>query len=403
MRSSHHFTPDDRAAQTWQYLPFDVPAGIGAFTVTIFLDDPAAVIDLGCQGPQGFRGWSGGARQQYCITDEAATPGYLAGVQAGSWQVVLGLHRVPPTGVTVTLDISLDGSPQRAAGPAVPLPERPPRPDLPEVDGMQWLAGDLHCHTVHSDGADSIDQVAALAVAAGLDFLAVTDHNTVSHHPYLAAVSARSGVQLIPGQEVTTWRGHANAFGDIGWIDFRQPADDWIAAVDARGGLLSVNHPLSGDCAWRYDGQLRPQLLELWHSSWFDRTWGAPLSYLHAFAPDAVPIGGADYHRAGADALPGSPTTWVLADSGDVLGGLRAGRTAISAGPGAPILLRVGEEFLALGADGLLLATMDGRRTVLHGDRVTVPARPGITWLEDGATGIQAICGQPIDDLPALG
>jgi hypothetical protein len=156
--------------------------------------------------------------------------------------------------------------------------------------------------------------------------------------------------------------------------------------------LLSVNHPLSGDCAWRHPLTGRPHLLETWHSSWFDRTWGAPLAFHPVFAPLAAPIGGADYHRAGSDALPGHPTTWVLAENGDVLGGLGAGRTAISAGPGAPLLLRVGVEFLALGANGLLLAPQDGRRTVLRGDRILLPATPGLHWLEDGSTGVQAIC-----------
>jgi hypothetical protein len=386
------FTPQDRADSTWQYLPFDVPAGTGAFTVNLQVEPGNAVIDLGCQGPQGFRGWSGGARRRFCITDDAATPGYLPGVTTGEWQVVIGLHRVPAPQVQVTVEITAGGTPEAAVDFRVPTPERPPRPDLPAVDGLRWLAGDLHCHTVHSDGADSIDTVAALAAGAGLDFLAVTDHNTVSHHRHLAAASQRVGVQLIPGQEVTTWRGHANAFGDIGWIDFRQDADRWIADVAARGGLISVNHPLGDDCAWRHPVSGRPDLLETWHSGWRNRTDGAPLAYLQAFAPTAGPVGGSDYHRAGSDAPPGSPTTWVLTDGDDVLGGLRAGRTAINAGVGAPLLLRAGDEFLAVGADGLLLATLDGHRAVLSGDRVSVPSRAGLAWLEDGATGVQAIC-----------
>lgn len=390
------YSPADRAAATWQYLPFEVPAGAGSFSVSLTVSgDPASsVIDLGCQGPEGFRGWSGGARRKFCITDDAATPGYLPGATNGNWQVVLGLHRVPASGVEITVEVTAGGTPESAVGPSGPLPAPPPRPDLPRADGMRWWAGDLHCHTVHSDGADSIDRVAALAVSAGLDFLAVSDHNTVSHHPHLARVSQRTGVQLMPGQEVTTWRGHANVFGDIGWIDFRNDADQWIADVADRGGLISVNHPLGDDCAWRYTGSGRPDLLEVWHSGWFDRTWGAPLAYRQAFAPSAVPIGGSDYHRVGSDALPGSPTTWVLTDGDDVLAGLRAGRTAITIGAsaGTPILVRIGDEFLALDADGLLLATVDGRRQVVAGNRVTVPAPPGIAWLEDGATGIQAIC-----------
>jgi hypothetical protein len=387
-----HLTPEDRAATTWRYLPFDVPTGCGGFTVTMSVSDPSAIIDLGCTAPDRWCGWSGGARREFTVTDDAATPGYLPGVPAGGWSVVLGLHRVPSAGVDVQVTVSLDPSPVPPPAPGPDLPERPPRPDLPVLDGMRFLACDFHCHTVHSDGADTIDQVAALGVAAGLDVLAVTDHNTTSHHAHLLKSGGRYGITLLPGQEVTTWRGHANAFGDIGWIDFREPADSWIAEAADRGGLLSINHPLSGDCAWRQPLSGRPPLLETWHSSWFDRTWGAPLAFHRVFAPEAAPIGGADYHRAGSDALPGRPTTWVLADGGDVLAGLRAGRTAISAGPGAPLLLRVGDEFLALGADGLLLAREDGRRTVVHGDRVRLPAAPGRHWLEDGATGVQAIC-----------
>jgi hypothetical protein len=394
-RTARRFTPEDRAASTWQYLPFDIPPGCGGFTVSTTVSDPAAVVDLGCTGPHGWRGWSGGARREFTVTDDDATPGYLPGVPAGSWSVVLGLHRVPAAGVDVTVNVDTGPRPLPAAPSPPAMPARPPRPDLPALDGMRFLACDFHCHTVHSDGADTIDAVAALGVAAGLDALAVTDHNTTSHHPQLAASGARYGISLLPGQEVTTWRGHANAFGDIGWIDFREPADRWITESADRGGLLSVNHPVSGDCAWRWPLTGRPPLLETWHSSWFDRTWGAPLAYRQAFAPGSVPIGGADYHRAGSDAQPGYPTTWVLArsaDTVDVLEGLAAGRTAISAGPGAPVLVRAGEEFLAIGADGLLLADSQGRRTVLRGDRVLVPAAPGLHWLEDGATGVQAIC-----------
>ena len=50
---------------------------------------------------------------------------------------------------------------------------------------MQWLAGDFHSHTVHSDGVLSVGGLAALAASRGLDFLAVTDHNTTSHHAHL--------------------------------------------------------------------------------------------------------------------------------------------------------------------------------------------------------------------------
>ena len=188
-------TWEHRAASAFLNVPFDVPVGCGAFTVSLaYSRGDGAVIDLGCEGPQGFRGWSGGARSRFSVTDDDATPGYLPGVASGSWQVVLGLHRVPLAGVDVTVTVSLVAGVEPDVPVALPVFDRRPRPDLPSVDGMRWLAGDFHCHTVHSDGACTIDEVAGLAASAGLDFLAVTDHNTVSHHRFLSAASDRSGV-----------------------------------------------------------------------------------------------------------------------------------------------------------------------------------------------------------------
>ena len=117
-----------------------------------------------------------------------------------------------------------------AAGAAAP---RPARRSLPADAGLTWLAGDLHAHTFHSDGVMSVAELAAHAVERGLDFVAVTDHNTVSHHALLGPASSRYGVTLLPGQEVTTELGHAGVLGDTGWIDFREPG--LVVAVCCRG------------------------------------------------------------------------------------------------------------------------------------------------------------------------
>jgi len=231
-----------------------------------------------------------------------------------------------------------------------------------------------------------------MAIERGLTHVAVTDHNTVSHHAELPAASSRYGITLLPGQEVTTDRGHANVFGPVGWIDFRRPADDWLAAAERAGGLMSVNHPLAADCAWRQPLRVRTRLVEVWHSGWWDRTWGAPLAWARAWRPEVIPVGGSDFHRPGADALPGEPTTWVLADGDDVLGALGAGRTAISAGPGAPLLLRLGDELLALDADGTFLTGPDGRQRVVRGDRARLSAGDGLHLLESHRMEVLALC-----------
>ena len=197
------------------------------------------------------------------------------------------------------------------APPTPPVPQRPLRRDLPTLPGLVWLACDLHAHTVHSDGLLGVPELAATAVRARLDVLAVTDHNTVSHQQELASAGSRYGITLLPGQELTTDRGHANAFGEIGCIDFRRPAQDWVDAVAAAGGLLSINHPLAADCAWHHPLVRRPPLAEIWHWTWHDRRWTWPLAWWTAWGENTVPVGGSDFHSPAQGRHIGAPVTWV--------------------------------------------------------------------------------------------
>src|SRR4029077_15875754 len=251
IRHAGRWTLEDRFASPWHYLPVEVPPGTGALRVELEYERAdGTVLDLGCFGPGGFRGWSGGARESFVIARDAATPGYLPGeLEAGAWLVAIGVHRVPPDGVgyrvTATMNSSLSpslGLPPPPLAPPSPA-DRPPRRALPARPGRRWLPGALHTHTVHADGKLTVPELAVLAARRGLDFLAVTDHNTVSHHAELAAAARRYGIILLPGQELTTDGGHAGALGDVGWIDFREEPDAWLDATEAGGGPLSVNHP----------------------------------------------------------------------------------------------------------------------------------------------------------------
>ena len=382
-----HFDVDDQIRQRYQEVEFEVSTQSSVEVTLSYATDDAnpAVIDLGCQGPAGWRGWSGGARARFVITPDAATPGYQPGdLESGTWAVVLGLHAVPASGVDVEVTISLP-----AVGPVESEPDAPPATTgfrghhraLPAPDGLTWFAGDFHSHTLHSDGDQSIAQLTYGATVAGLDFLAITDHNTVSHHPHLAGVGAAYDLTLLPGQEITTARGHANAFGEIGWIDFRQPADAWVDEVEARGGIMSINHPLEGDCAWQYHLSRFPPAIELWHIGWFrDLTSAAMWALWPTWNTDAILLGGSDFHHQARGWPPGTPTTWVAATDRSpeaLLDAVRHGRTAITRSPDAdaPTLLRVEDELVAIDADGAVLVDIRGRRRLIHGNKVTL--RPG--------------------------
>jgi hypothetical protein len=405
---------EDRFRSVYQYLPVEVPPGTAALRVALEYERSGAVIDLGCLGPAGFRGWSGGARESFVIGASDATPGYLPGeIEPGLWQVMLGLHQLPLDGTAyrVTAEITPREAgwlPQALAAPPMPA-ERPSPASLPARPGYRWLAGDLHSHTVHSDGAMTVPELAELAARRGLDFLAVTDHNTISHHSQLGGAARKYGIALVAGQEVTTAYGHANVFGDVGWIDFRNEADDWLDAAERAGGLMSVNHPIAGPVAWLRAMRRRPPLVEVWHWSWLDLSWTIPLSWWQAWSPSAIPVGGSDWHREGSDAPVGQPTTWVevptdaaeaagaiggmaIADPAAILSALRAGRVAISATRDSAVLLRANGspdgDLVAVGGDGLILASAEGPCRRVSGDVATLPAAPGYHRLLDsrGAT-----------------
>ncbi len=396
-RHTGRWTLEDRFATPWHYLPVEVGPGTAGLRVELEYERAeGTVLDLGCLGPDGFRGWSGSARESFVITRDAATPGYLAGdLETGLWQVMIGVHHVPPDGVRYRLTaeaLPTGAGLPAAAAPAPPAPRnRPPRRLLPAREGRRWLAGDQHTHTVHSDGVLTVSELAVLAVERGLDFLAVTDHNTVSHHAELPAAARQYGITLIPGQEVTTDGGHAGALGDIGWIDFRRPPDDWLDATEAGGGLLSVNHPFAGPVSWVHPMRRRPPLVELWHWSWLDLRWTTPLSWWQAWDATAIPVGGSDWHRPGSDAPPGRPTTWVEStgtEPGDVLAGLRAGLVAISAVRDGPVLLRHDGDLVAIDADGMTLAGPQGPCARVRGDPARLAGAAGPHRLLDasGAT-----------------
>ncbi|MBA2528484.1 MAG: PHP domain-containing protein, partial [Euzebyales bacterium] len=86
-------TPEDRARSIYSYVGFDVPPGTPAVSLKLLYDTASAVLDLGLFDADGFRGYSGGARDSVVVTRTAATPGYLPGpLPAGEWRVLLGLH-----------------------------------------------------------------------------------------------------------------------------------------------------------------------------------------------------------------------------------------------------------------------------------------------------------------------
>jgi hypothetical protein len=328
---------------------FDVPQGIAGLEVALTYsgDSEKTVIDLGLRGPAGFRGWSGGGAQTIEVGALRASYGYQPGaIEPGRWAVVLGVPNIRESrrdSYTVTVRLL---SSERGAAPVL-------------KKGPGWFVGDLHSHSGHSDGRSVTaagaripappHQVFDAARAAGLDFVALTDHNTTSHwldvdrlQPYY------DGLLLLHGREITTYHGHANAIGETRFHDFRvgdARVSDVLKGSASDGAFISINHPSVPDdercmgCRWsaldpdtvaRIDGvevvnaDRRTGALSGWP------VWGDLLK--RGFHVTAV--GGSDEHTPGesGDRRLGTPATVVYAaelSEPAIVAALKSGRVYV--------------------------------------------------------------------------
>ncbi|MBJ7577810.1 CehA/McbA family metallohydrolase [Devosia sp. MC532] len=364
---THHITRADQERNPYYYIPYEVPAATSRIDVTLaYAKAEDAIIDLGAFDPRdtgyptaaGFRGWSGGARDTYFIATDDATPGYIHGtIQPGTWTVVLGLYKVPLAGLDVTITITLDSS----ARPHAPQPAR----SFPVRQGAGWYRGDLHCHTFHSDARGAPELLHAAAKQAGLDFLAIADHNTITQRRYFHPQSSPDLV-FIRGMEITTAVGHANVFGVDEWIDFRmtKPSDAHVLAklVHEKGGLLSINHD-KPTIPWDYDFPAA-DCQEVWQSTWLAWNWVALEKYQQRLASGLKlsAIGGSDFHQPdrlmpeGPLVLARPTTVFYLPELSEnaVLAAMKSGYGYITESPTGPHLeLRAGDSVMGGTCDAI--------------------------------------------------
>lgn len=251
----------------------------------------------------------------------------------------------------------------------------------------RWWAVQLHAHSTYSDGKLGVAAMIAKAKAAGLDALAISDHETTTHWLDPAFVVERD-LLLLRSLEAADGQGrnHMGVHGLSG-IDPIKPEgtrDDVLAQAARRGATVVMNHPFNRLIPWT-PLKLDPRVhaIEVWNS-WY---W-TPLRDGADEAPDArtvrlqndeaiawwvdllasgakvAAIAAADFHQAPQRLDAPCTLVWAEARTQDaILAGIRAGRTVLVNGP------REARLELTADADG------DGRFEALVGDTTRKGAR----------------------------
>jgi hypothetical protein len=385
-------------------VPFTVTRGTVELSVRHDDLSSANILDWGIiDDTNEFRGWGGGNSEPIVIGRTAASRSYLPGsVDPGQWKVLVGKAQITSRPAKYRIEVELRSSATLGRQDRAPY-----SPAAPIESIARWYSGDLHVHSIESgDARPALDEIATFAQSRGLDFVALSDHNTSSHHDFISPAQARHPrVLLVPSVEFTTYAGHLNAFGASQFVPFWLGRDGVtmrgaLQAFDQQGAIATINHPTLDlgsfciGCAWQQP--VVPSLMraiEIGVGGWeetgslFDES---AIAYWEALADQGVhltAVGGSDDHRAGVglnqtQSPIGSPTTLLYSTELSVAGltrALREGRSVVKLrGPDDPFVSISSLTALPRVGDTLVGSSSTVQALVTGGAGTT------LVWVENG-------------------
>jgi len=115
-------------------------------------------------------------------------------------------------------------------------------------DDMKLLVGDVHMHTIFSDGSYSPVYMALQTFCSGMDFTVISDHNDIVGAQLAQAYCERYGLAhpVIVGEEVTMSWAHLNAYPLRELVDWELPPFELVRSAHAQGAAVQWNHPDQG-------------------------------------------------------------------------------------------------------------------------------------------------------------
>jgi len=293
-----------------------------------------------------------------------------------------------------------------------------------------WYKGDFHVRSIHGGGKESVKELVARAEKSGLDFIAITDRNTMD--ACFDADFKSSKVVLIPALEWgTDDRGVALIYGPHTFPALTSDIRDdqgVCQRVQAQGGIFAIAHPCFPNAPWQR-GLSYVNAIEIWCREYR----AVPPVGLNAFVPEyerridgklkysisravsvpnlsangqasmfwdyelvrglkACPIAGS--LSSSPDVPMGHPVTWVYAPEKSVRGilnGLRLGRTVVSTDPDGPFMVMTAD--VKRQKDHVVLSTEQSQANTSINERKT---RATLGAADVGIGGVVPL-GLPVD------
>lgn len=345
--TSRFAIPNDKSP--YLYYRFHVPAGVRKIGLRLEFSSPtSAQIPLALYDPNGIRGilvntYRDGeiADELWVAADNASKGGLPGRIPEGEWTAQLFVRRL-----SQETDFQLTAIVEYGAVPQPEIAVAQPKPIILNTR-PGWYKGELHCHSHHSTGETSLHEVVTEAIRCEYDYLAITDHLTVSHWRELASYADNGRTLFLQSAEVAGNYGHANIHGLRTWVDPFVDRDGWgmnqvAEQVHAQGSLFCVNHTMSGRLGWRYADfdWSNADLYEIYCAPEGPNNAVAAAMWDHHLLSGArlVGVGSTDSHNPFSAPLWkfGELLTWIYADELSVRGiiaGLKRGRVYVSRGP----------------------------------------------------------------------
>ena len=322
------------------------------------------LLTLSVNDPKVFRGAHHyfNVDQEIVLSQDKASLGFVPGaLPSGMWEVVLSSHGIFSDLVTGKIVVSVEGDigvRQQTCPFSTSQPTQSTYKDRSRdhAEILEDCRIELHSHTTHSDASQSTLDLLQAATDQGLNWLAITDHNTISaiyEAEDLLEQYEDLTVKLLAGIEYTTFYGHFLVHGPLdkvqkNWTGVTlDNVDAYFEQLKAQGVNITVAHPYDTGNPYctgcRFDFPIvdyrHVDSVEVWNEpSPLDRPKNIQ-AYAHwvDLLSQGLEINasmGRDWHRPSPGDRIGETHVLVVQDatSDDVLRSLNLGRTYISLG-----------------------------------------------------------------------